>query len=92
MTSENVGLSNNTAELIEVSNDLGLPDIDSTPGNKNVSEDDFGKADVIITINEDKKVDSFRIGFGTPRWMSSLSMNGYYTKSWKCNLKDYLGG
>ena len=50
MTSENVGLSNNTAELIEVSNDLGLPDIDSTPGNKNVSEDDFGKADVIITI------------------------------------------
>lgn len=50
MTTENVGLSNNTAELVEVSNDLGLPDIDSTPANKNVSEDDFGKADVIITI------------------------------------------
>ena len=51
-----------------------------------------GSIDVIMTINEDKKVESFRIGFGTPRWMSSLSMNGYYTKSWKCNLKDYLGG
>lgn len=50
MTTENVGLSNNTAELIEVSNDLGLADIDSTPGNKNTAEDDFGKADVIITI------------------------------------------
>lgn len=51
-----------------------------------------GSIDVIITLNENKIVDSFRIGFGTPRWMSSLSMNEYYTKSWKCNLKDYLGG
>lgn len=50
MTSENTGLSNNTAELAEVTNDLGLKDIDSTPGNKNTSEDDFGKADVIIAV------------------------------------------
>jgi len=50
MTNENTGLSNNTAELAEVSNDLGLNDIDSTPGNKNTSEDDFGKADVIIAV------------------------------------------
>lgn len=50
MTNENTGLSNNTAELAEVSNDLGLKDIDSTPGNKNTSEDDFGKADVIIAV------------------------------------------
>ena len=51
MTNENVGLSNNSAELVEVSNDLGLADIDSVPGNKNTSEDDYGKADVIIAIN-----------------------------------------
>lgn len=50
MTNENTGLSNNTAELAEVSNDLGLPDMDSTPGNKNTNEDDFGKADVIIAV------------------------------------------
>ena len=50
MTNENTGLSNNTAELAEVSNDLGLADIDSTPANKNTQEDDFGKADVIIQV------------------------------------------
>ena len=50
MTTENVGVTNNTAELAEVSNDLGLADIDSTPGNKNTKEDDFGKADVVIAV------------------------------------------
>ena len=50
MTSENTGLTNNTAELAEVSNDLGLKDINSTPGNKNTKENDFGKADIIIAV------------------------------------------
>lgn len=51
MTNDNLGISNNTAEIFEASNDLGIEDIDSVPGNKNVNEDDFGKADVIITLN-----------------------------------------
>lgn len=50
MTNENVGISNNTAEIAESSNDQGIPDADSTPGNKNQDEDDFGKADIIIAI------------------------------------------
>lgn len=49
-----------------------------------------GSIDVIIALNENEKVDSFSIGFGTPRWMSSLSQNGYYSKPWKCNLKKYM--
>lgn len=50
MTSENTGLSNNTAEIAESSNDQGFTDVDSVPGNKNDKEDDYGRADVIITV------------------------------------------
>lgn len=50
MTDENLGVSNNTAEIAEASNDLGLADYDSTPGNRNTSEDDYGLADAIITL------------------------------------------
>jgi len=50
MTSGNIGVSNNTAEIAESSNDLGLEDIDSIPGNRDPKEDDYGLADVYITI------------------------------------------
>ena len=50
MTDENTGLVNNTAEIYEASNDQGIQDTDSTPGNKGAEEDDFGTADVIITV------------------------------------------
>ncbi len=50
MTSENIGVSNNTAEIADASNDLGLEDIDSVPGNRDAKEDDYGLADVYITI------------------------------------------
>ena len=50
MTTENTGLSNNTAEIAESSNDQGFADIDSIPGNKNESEDDYSSADVIIAV------------------------------------------
>ncbi len=50
MTTENTGLSNNIAEIAECSNENGLTDIDSTPGNKNSEEDDYGKADIIIAV------------------------------------------
>ena len=41
---------NNSAEISENINSLGLQDIDSTPGNGISSEDDFSSADLIITI------------------------------------------
>lgn len=50
MTNENTGISSNLAEIAECSNDLGLEDIDSVPGNRNTSEDDLGKADIIVAI------------------------------------------
>ncbi len=50
MTGENTGVSSNIAEIAECSNDLGVQDIDSAPGNRNAKEDDLGTADVYITI------------------------------------------
>ena len=50
MTGENTGLSNNVAEIAESYNDLGLADIDSTPGNKVQNEDDMSNADAMISI------------------------------------------
>jgi len=50
MTKENTGISSNIAEIAEVTNDLGLDDIDSTPGNRNTGEDDLGTADIIVAV------------------------------------------
>ena len=50
MTENNLGLYNNTAEIYEAYNDLGLEDYDSTPGNKKAEEDDISSADVLITL------------------------------------------
>lgn len=50
MTENNTGLVNNTAEIVESYNEQGLPDIDSVAGNQAVGEDDWGSADVILSI------------------------------------------
>lgn len=50
MTESNTGLINNTAEISKVYNPKGITDVDSVPGNNIVEEDDFGAADVIISI------------------------------------------
>lgn len=50
LTENNVGLYNNTAEIYESYNDLGITDVDSTPGNKISTEDDISSADVLITV------------------------------------------
>ena len=50
MTEDNLGLYHNEAEIYEAYNDLGIEDIDSTPGNKLSSEDDISSADVLITV------------------------------------------
>lgn len=48
ITESNMGIVNNTAEIAESSNDLGIADVDSTPANKVQNEDDMSSADVII--------------------------------------------
>ena len=50
MKENNTGLVNNTAEIINSYNELGLTDINSTEGNKVKGEKDMSSADVIISI------------------------------------------
>lgn len=50
MKEDNIGLINNTAEIVNSYNELGLTDINSTEGNKVKGENDMSSADVIISI------------------------------------------
>ena len=50
MTEDNTGRINNRAEIAEDYNDLGLKDVNSTPGNQESGENDLGSADVILSI------------------------------------------
>ena len=50
MTENSTGRMNNRAEIAEDYNDLGLSDINSTPGNQVSGENDMGSADVILSI------------------------------------------
>ena len=50
MNNDNTGTVINIAEIGEASNTLDLSDTDSTPGNNNASEDDYGRAEVIISV------------------------------------------
>ena len=56
MTENNTGLVNNTAEIAEAYNELGLADRNSTPGNKTQGENDMSSADVIISIKTGEKI------------------------------------
>ena len=49
MTSNTTGTFTNSAEIGEISNQQGIKDTDSTPGNK--QEDDYSKADLIISVS-----------------------------------------
>ncbi len=50
MTDENLGITNNIAEIAESYNEQGLKDNDSIAGNKVQGEDDISSADVLISI------------------------------------------
>lgn len=50
MTSNSTGTFTNIAEIGQISNSVDIKDTDSTPGNKAESEDDYSKADLIISI------------------------------------------
>ena len=50
MTENNTGLINNTAEIGESYNDLGIKDSKSTSGNKAKGESDYGSADAILSL------------------------------------------
>ena len=51
MTENNTGLTNNTAEIAESYNALGIEDRNSTSGNKQAKEDDLGQANIILSVS-----------------------------------------
>lgn len=50
MTKESFGTITNNAEIYEASNDYGVKDTDSTPGNKLTNEDDYSTATVVTGV------------------------------------------
>ena len=50
MTENNTGLVVNTAEIAESYNELGIEDGNSKPGNRAKEENDFGEAQVLLSI------------------------------------------
>ena len=52
MNEENTGTFKNAAEIGKVGDsELGIKDTDSTPGNRNVNEDDYSEAELIIGVS-----------------------------------------
>lgn len=51
MNDKNLGTINNSAEIAESYNDYGIEDVDSVAGNKSSKEDDYGSADMLISLN-----------------------------------------
>ena len=51
MTVNSTGTFTNSAEISEISNSLNIKDEDSIPGNKVESEDDYSKAELIISVS-----------------------------------------
>ena len=56
MTNDNTGIVVNTAEINSDSNELGIVDIDSIPGNYNQGEDDISTAELMISIKTGSEV------------------------------------
>ena len=50
ITDNSYGMITNNAEIMETSNDYGLEDVDSVPGNKSTNEDDFSTANIILGV------------------------------------------
>lgn len=50
MTNENTGMVTNTAEIAEDYNIYGISDSDSVPNNNSQSEDDFARADALLSV------------------------------------------
>ena len=77
MTEENLGLYHNTAEIYEAYNDLGIQDIDSTPGNNKAGEDDISSADVLITLKTGKTITFFGLSITI---IGTIAVGAYFVK------------
>ena len=70
----NTGLINNTAEISEQYNELGLPDNNSTPNNKVQGENDMSSADIIFSIKTGKVMKFIGI---TLSGITMIAIGGY---------------
>lgn len=77
MTEDNLGLYHNTAEIYEAYNDLGIQDVDSTPGNNKTEEDDTSSADVLITLKTGKTITFFGLSITI---ISTIAIGAYFIK------------
>ncbi len=77
LTEENVGLIHNSAEIYEAYNDIGLKDIDSTPGNKQTDEDDQSSADVLLTVKTGETILFVLLTLGI---ISTIAISAYVIK------------
>lgn len=50
MTENNTGIISNSAEVAELYNEFGIEDVDSKVANRLENEDDFGTADIVISV------------------------------------------
>lgn len=72
-----LGTINNNAEIYEAYNDEGIEDLDSTPANKNSSEDDYASSNLVLSIKTGKVV--VFIGL-TLTIITIISMGAYFIK------------
>ncbi len=56
MTENNTGSVPNIAEIAEAYNELGIKDINSTPGNREKTENDYSSAETIISVKTGEEV------------------------------------
>lgn len=89
MTEQNTGLVNNTAEISESYNKLGIVDINSTEGNNTKGENDMGSADVIIGV---KTGVVYTYLFSTFAVIALVGFIGFIAKKKSSKITNLKGG
>lgn len=64
LSDENIGIIQNSAEIYEAYNDLGIEDIDSKTGNKQTDEDDYSSADILLTVKTGETIIFISLSLG----------------------------
>lgn len=77
LNANDLSLIQNNAEIYEEYNDLGLEDIDSNPGNKQVNEDDYSSADVLFTVKTGETILFIILSLGI---VSTIAIGAYLIK------------
>ena len=77
LNENDMSLIQNSAEIYEAYNDLGLEDIDSKAGNKQANEDDYSSADVLFTVKTGETILIIIISLAI---ISTIAISAYIIK------------